>query len=154
MGEVRIEPVEGAGDDVGEGCNHQNGEEPDEEQKETFSQFPDIQLDDVTDGASLIANRGEDGAEILNRTDENTSNEDPKQDGNPAEDGGLDRAVDWSCSSNRSELVAEYHLSGGWYIVYSIFHFQGRGFALGINTPLFGQIASIDQVRSYKHYDG
>ena len=55
------------------------------------------------DGLALMANGGEQGAEIVDAAEEDAADQDPQHNGDPAEHSGLDGAVDGACAGDRGK---------------------------------------------------
>ena len=150
----RLEAVEGAGHDVHEGGHHQDGEEPAEEQEELLTRLADVGLNDIADGAPLVLHRGVHGGEVLDGAEEDAAQQDPQQHRHPAEDRGLDGAVDGGGAGDGGELVAEDHVGVRRNIVHAVLQLVGRRLGLGVDAPGPGQIAAVDEIGRQQYDNG
>ena len=84
---------------------------------------------------------------VMNAAEENTTNQNPDNDRNPAEHGRADWAGDRACSCDRLEMVAHQHRRFRRYIVNTVFHLVRRRLVLAVaNTPLFAKPSAVEYV--------
>ena len=105
--------------------------------KQFFSKLSDIRFDDISDSTSFILYRCVHGCKILHSSKEYTSDEDPEQNRQPAENCGLDRAVDRARTCYGCKLMAKYYICIGRYIINSVLQLISRSFAFGSIPHLF-----------------
>ena len=96
---------------------------------------------------------GEQSTKVMHGTEEDTTDDNPQENGNPAENCGLDRSVNGACASDGREMVA--HQNGGVCRnkVLSVVTGVCRGLVGGINTPLLGKEATIEDVATGQQCD-
>ena len=138
--------LEGVGHDGGESGNHQDQGQVSEHDEQLLGLGADGVTDDLTDGLALVADGSEQGAEVMDAAEEDTADQDPQHDGDPAEDSGLDGAVDGAGAGDRGKVMAHQHGSLGGTIVLTIFQLMSRSRTGVIHTPLLGQPAAVENV--------
>ena len=91
---VGHEAVEGARHDGGEGPHHQHQGQEGEDDEQALGPQADAAGDDLADGAALVAQRGEQGAEVMHAAEEDAAEDDPEKDRNPSKDSRLNSTGD------------------------------------------------------------
>ena len=92
------------------------------------------------------------GGKVLHCTKEHTADQNPKQCRKPAEYRSLNRAGNWGSAGNRRKLMAKDHICVCGHIVHPIlFGVSGR-LCIGINSPLFYQIATINHISTDQNH--
>ena len=138
--------LEGVGHDGGEGRHHQDQGQVSEGDKQLLGLGTDGVADDLTDGLALVANGGEQGAEVMHAAEEDTADQDPQHNGDPTEHSGLNGAVDGAGTGDRGEMVTHQHGSLGRTIILAILHGMGRSRTGVIHAPLLGQPAAVEDI--------
>ena len=77
----------------------------------------------------------------------------PQENGNPAENCGLDRSVDGAGTGDGREVVAHQHGGVSRNEVLAVVAGVSRGLAIGVYTPLLGEPATIEHVAQSQQYD-
>ena len=101
-----------------------------------------------------MADRGEERAKIVHAAEEDASDHYPEEDGDPAEDCRLNRAVDRARTGDRGEVVSHQNGCFSGDVVHSVFEFMSGGLALGINAPLFRKPSAVEDVSRQKQENG
>ena len=83
------------------------------------------------DGLAFVADRGKERAKIVHAAEEDTTDHYPEEDGDPAEDCRLNRAVDRARAGDRGEVVSHQNGCFSGDVVHSVFEFMSGGLALG-----------------------
>jgi hypothetical protein len=152
-----LEVGERAGRDVGEGDDHVNEADPDEEEEGNIGRAGHVLADDFGDAAGAVADRGEKAAGVVDAADEDRAEDDPEERGEPPErEAGENRAHDGSGGGDRGEVPAEDHGGGGGDIVIAIFHLDGRRRARGIEAEPVGDEPTVGEIGDdqYHRADG
>ena len=148
---VHIGGLEGVGHDGGKGSHHQDQGQVCEDDEQLLGPGADGVADDLADGFALMANGGEQGAEIMDAAEEDAADQDPQHNGNPAEHSGLDGAVDGACAGDRGKVMAHQNGSLGGTVVLTVLQLMGRGDAGVIHAPLLGQPAAVENISYDQH---
>ena len=82
----------------------------------------------------------------MHTTEEDAADEHPQQHRNPAENSGLDRAVDRAGARDGGEVVAHQDRGLCGAVVHAVFQLVSRGRAGRVDAPLFGQPSAIENV--------
>ena len=138
--------VEGFGDDIRESGVNQQHDQPGEDAEHQLGLVRHALAHNRANGQALVAHGYEQGGEVLHSADEDAADQNPQQNGDPAEEGSLDRPVDGACAGDRREVMAQQNRSLGRTVVHAVFQFISRGFAGGVNAPLLGQPAAIENI--------
>ena len=93
-----------------------------------------------------MADGGEQSTKVVHGTEEDAAEDNPQENGNPAEYCGLDRSVNGACAGDGREMVA--HQNGGvcGNKVLSVVTGVRGGFVVGVDAPLFCQPATVEYV--------
>ena len=96
---------------------------------------------------------GEQSTKVMHCAEEDTTDDNPQENGNPAENCGLDRSVDGACASDGREMVA--HQNGGVSRnkVLTVVAGVGRGFLVGVDAPLLCEPRAVENVAQSKQSD-
>ena len=143
---VHLRRTEGGSDDGAEGCDDQNQGQVGEYQEEALCLLSHGIGNNFADGVTLVPKGSKQGAEVMNAAHEDASEENPEEDGHPAENGRLNRSVDGAGAGNRGEVVAHQDRSLGGNVVHVIFHFNSGSLLFLIDAPLLGQPAAVEDV--------
>ena len=141
---------EGAGHDCGEGSNDENENEQGEDGEQSLCLDAYLILDDFADGAAVVADGGEQSTKVMHCAEEDAADNDPQENGDPAENCGLDRSVDGACTGDGREVVAHQHGGVGRNEVLPVIAGVCRGFMVGVNTPLLCKPRAIEDVAQSK----
>lgn len=95
---------EGVGNDGRERGNNQDQGQVSKDAEQLLRSIVDVFGDNRCDGLALVAQRREQGAEVMHSAEEDAANQYPQQNGNPAKYGSLNGAVDGACASNRGKV--------------------------------------------------
>ena len=96
---------------------------------------------------------GEQGAEVMHGTEEDTTEDAPQENRHPAEDCSLDRSVNRACAGDGGEMVTHQDSRVGRNEVLAVVAGVGRGFTVGIYAPLLCQPAAVEHVAESKQYN-
>ena len=118
---------EGSGDDVYEGRNDEHENEQSEDQEQLMGSLTHGVADNIADGFAAMTYRGEECAPVMKAADENATQDTPQENGDPAVDGSLYRAVDRACACDGGEVVPHKYRGLGSDIVDAISHGDCRG---------------------------
>ena len=144
---------EGTSNNSGEGGNDEDENEQCEDGEQALSSHADVGLDDFADGTAVVADGGEQSTKVMHCAEEDTTDDNPQENGNPAEDSGLDRSVDGACASDGREMVT--HQNGGVSRneVLTVVTGVCRGLMVGVNAPLLCQPRAVENVAQSKQSD-
>ena len=144
---------ESADHDGAESGNHQQQGQIGEHQEQLLAPAADVDLDDVADGLALMTDGGEQSGEVVGGADEDAADQDPQQNGDPAEDSGLNGAVDGAGACDGGEVVAQQdgRLSGD--VVIAVGHGVSGGLSGRIDAPLLSQPSAVEQIAADQHDD-
>ena len=148
-----ISGLEGVGNDGCESGHHQDQGQIGEDDKQLLGLGADGIADDFADGLALMPDGCEQGAEIVDAAEEDTTDEHPQHHGHPAEHSGLDGAVDGACAGDGREVMAHQHGGLSGTIILAVFQFMSRGNTAVIDAPLLGKPAAIENVTYDQHND-
>ena len=140
------EAVEGARHDGGEGPHHQHQGQEGKDDEQALGPQTDAAGDDLADGAALVAQGGEQGAEVMHAAEEDAADDHPDETGQPAEDGGLDGAVDGPGPGDGRKMVAQHHRSFGGHVVHAVAELVGRRGTGRIDAPDLFQPGAVDEI--------
>ena len=118
---------ERSGDDVYEGRNDEHENEQSEDQEQLMGSLAHGVADNIADGFAAMTYRGEECAPVMKAADENATQDTPQENGDPAVDGSLYRAVDRACACDGGEVVPHKYRGLGSDIVDAISHGDCRG---------------------------
>ena len=82
----------------------------------------------------------------MHTTEEDTADEHPQQHRNPAENSGLNRAVDRACARDGGEVVTHQNRGLCRAVVHAVFQLVSRSRAGRVDAPLFGQPSAVENV--------
>ena len=136
---VGREAVEGAGHDGGKGRDDEQQRKVGEHDEQALGAHADVLGDDFAYGFALVADGGEEGAVVMHGAEEDAADNDPQKAGQPAEEGGLDGAVDGACARDGRKMMAEEYGRLGGHVVHAVLHGDGRRRPAVIHAPLFGK---------------
>jgi len=145
------EAVESAGDDGGEGRDDEQEGQVRENDEQLLGTRPDVVRNDGADRLPPVPNRRKKGPEIMHGPEEYTPEEYPQQNRKPAENSGLNGAVNRACARDGRKVVPQK--DGGFCrnIVLSVVNFVGRGFPLWVYPPLLCQPGPVCNVAYDQH---
>ena len=146
--------VEGACDHVCEGSDDDAAEQPAEQQEQLAAGLADILLDQHAHALAVILDGSVQSAEVGDGTEEDAAQQDPQQNGQPAESGSLDGTGDRACTGNGAELVGEHRPTVGGNIVPAILMDNSRGLGGGVDAPLICQPAAVECVSTEQTHGG
>ncbi len=149
----RINRRKGSGNDRREGGDNQNQNGQREDDEEALGLDAHGVLHDLADGTAVVTDGGEQGAEVVHGTEEDTTEDAPQENGDPAENGSLDRSVNGACASDGGEMVTHQDSRVGGDKVLAVIAGVGRGLAIGVYSPLLCQPAAVENVAESKHHD-
>ncbi len=129
--------VEGTGDHVCESSDNDAAEQPAEQQEQLAAGLADVLLDQHAHGLAVILDGSVQSAEVGDSTEEDAADQDPQQDGQPAESGSLDGTGDRACTCNGAELVCKHGPAIGGNVVRPSSWTTAGVFALGSMPQLF-----------------
>ena len=138
--------VEGSGNHIRKGGDDQQGEQPAEQQEQLAAQLADVLFDQHTHALAVILDGGIQGAEVGDGAEKDAAQQNPQQNRQPAERGGLDGTGDRARARNGGELMAENGPAVGGHIILAVIQADSRGFRLGVNAPFVGQPATIERI--------
>ena len=140
---------EGAGNDGGKGCNHQNQRQVGEDDKQALGTLAHVGGNDFADGLAAVTDGGKQGAEVMDTAEENAADDDPQGAGTPAEAGSYsaDGTGNGACTGDGGEVMAHQDRRGGGDVVNTIFHgVRGGRLVILTDTPLLAQVAAIENI--------
>lgn len=145
--------IEGVGHDGGKSRHYQNEGKVGEDDEQLFGPGADGIGDDLTDGFTLVADRGEQGAKVVDASKENAADKNPQHHRHPTKNGGLDGAIDGAGTGNGGKVVSHKHGSLGGTVVLAVLQLMGGGRAAVFNAPLFGQPSAVEDVAEQQNND-
>ena len=151
---VLAEAVERVRDDVGEGGDDEQREEPAKQQEETAPRLADVLLDEHAHRAPFVAHRRIERTEILHRAEEDAADKQPEERRKPAEHGGDDGARDGACARDGGKLMRKDGEARGRRVVLPILESLRRRRSGFVNAPRFHEPPSVEGVGSEKDNDG
>ena len=131
---------EGACHDGSECSDYQDQGQVGKNNKQPFRALAHVCGDDFSDGFSAVAKGGEQGAEVMDSSEENTSDQYPEGNRQPAKSkgGGVDRTGDGTGSGDGREMVPHQYRCFRRHIVHSVLHgMSGCGDILFTDSPFF-----------------
>ena len=144
---------EGAGHHVHEGGDDQDQHQQREHDEQLLGALAHGGLDDLTHGLAVIADRCEQGAEILQAAEEDTAKDAPQEYRHPAEHGGLDRPVDGARAGDGREVMSHKDSGRCCDVVHAVLHGLGGSLPLRVDAPLFGEPAAVGHVAHDQYGD-
>ena len=141
-------------DHVGESGDDDDAEQPAEQQEQTTAGLADVLLDELSERLAVVLHRSVQGAEVVDGAEEDTADEDPEHDGQPAEGHGDNRTRNRASTADRAELVRECGEGGNRREALAVLHALGRREGLFVNAPLVGQPSAIAQIAAGEHRRG
>ena len=151
---VHILGGEGAGHDGSEGSYHQNQGQVGEDDEQTLCPQAHVGGDDLADGLALMADGGEQGAEVMDAAEEDAAHQNPQHTGQPAEHGGGDGAGNGAGTGDGGEVVSHQHRGLGGNVVDAILHgVRGGGLVGFTDAPLLAQVAAVEDVAAQENGD-
>ena len=143
---IHIGGLERVGNDGRERGHDQDQGQVREDEEQALGLLADAGLDNGADGLAVIADRGKQRAVVMHTTEEDAADEDPQQHRDPAENSGLDRAVDRAGARDGGEVVAHQDRGLCRAVVHAVFQLVSRGRAGRVDAPLFGQPSAVENV--------
>ena len=137
---------EGTGDNCGEGSDNENKNEQCEDGEQPLCLDAHAVLDDLADGAAVVTDRGEQSTEVMHCAEEDTADDNPQENGNPAEDSGLNRSVNGAGAGDGREMMSHQDGGVGRNEVLSVVTGVCRGFTIGIHAPFLCKEATVEDV--------
>ena len=138
--------VEGTGDHIGKRGDDKAAEQPAENQEQLAAEFADVFFNQQAHGFAFVLDAGVQRAEVCDGAEEDAAQDDPQENGQPAERGGLDGAGDGACARNGAELVAENGPAVSGDIVFAVVLEHGGGLGVGVDAPAARDPAAIQRV--------
>ena len=138
-----------------DGCkcgNHKDQCQISKNGKQHLRSLAHVGGNDLTDGLSFVTDGCEKRAKVMNAAEEDTTDQNPEHNRNPAEHSRANRSGDRACTRDRREVVTHQHgrLSGN--IVHTVFHLMSRGRLLAFaHTPLFAKPSAVEYVADDKN---
>ena len=106
---VRIGCAEGSGNHGRECCDDQKQGQVGKDQKQLLHLAAHGISDDLSDRLALVAQRSKQRAEIVDASEENSSDQNPEHHRHPAEYGRLDRSGNRACPRDGREMMSHQH---------------------------------------------
>ena len=125
------------------GCHNDESKEPAESQEQFTARLAYVFLNEKSHGFSIVFYTGVKGPEVCDSTEEDTAQDDPQKDWQPAEGSGLDGSRNRACSCDGRKLVGKYGPAVCRHIVLSVIMKDSRSLCFGVDAPFFRQPASI-----------
>lgn len=97
---VFIDGTEGGSHDGRKGRHHQDQSQIGENNEKLLCPFGHIGGNDFADGLAIVADRGKEGAEVMDAAEEDTAHQHPQGYRQPAEHGSADRACNRAGAGN------------------------------------------------------
>ena len=138
--------IEGAGDHVSKRCDDDAAEQPAEQQEQLAAGLADVLLDQHTHGLAVVLDGSIQSAEVGHSTKEDAADQDPQQNGQPAEGGSLNGTGDRAGTCDGAELMGENGPAVRRNIIAAVFVDDSGGLSLGVDAPLVCQPASVEGV--------
>ena len=143
---IHIGGLERIGNDGRERGHDQDQGQVREDEEQALGLLADAGLDNGADGLAVIADRGKQRAVVMHTTEEDAADEHPQQHRNPAENSGLDRAVDRAGARDGGEVVTHQNRGLCRAVVHAVFQLVSRRRAGRVDAPLFGQPSAVENV--------
>ena len=143
---IHIGGLERVGNDGRERGHDQDQGQVREDEEQALGLLADAGLDNGADGLAVIADRGKQRAVVMHTTEEDAADENPQQHRNPAENSGLDRAVDRAGTRDGGEVVTHQNRGLCRAVVHAVFQLVSRRRAGRVDAPLFGQPSAVENV--------
>ena len=93
-----------------------------------------------------MAQRCEQGAEVMHGAEEDAANEHPQKHRNPAEHGCLNGAVNGARARDGREMMAQNDVRLGGNVVDAVLEFVGRRYAIGVDAPLLSKPTAVEDI--------
>ena len=93
-----------------------------------------------------MTDRGEQSTEVMHCAEEDTADDNPQENGNPAEDSGLNRSVNGAGAGDGREMMSHQDGGVGRNEVLSVVTGVCRGFTIGIHAPFLCKEATVENV--------
>ena len=132
--------------DRGKSGNNQHQRQKREHAEQLFCGLIDISRNNSSQRLTLVAQRGKQCAKVVHGANENAADKNPQQNGDPAKNCSLNRAVDGAGSGNGRKVVADNNVGLRRNVINAVFQGVGRGFNRVVDTPLFGQPSAIADI--------
>ena len=145
---VGAKGIEGTGDHVSKRCDDDAAEQPAEQQEQLAAGLADVLLNQHTHGLAVVLDGSIQRAEVGHSTKEDATDQDPQQNGQPAECGSLDGTGDRAGTCDGAELMGKNGPAVGGDVVAAVLVDDCGGLSLGVDAPLVCQPASIEGVSS------
>ena len=142
----KVSCLEGVCNDRAECGNDEQEGQVSKDDEQTLCLQTDTVFDNGADGFALVADGCEQCAEVVHAAEEDTADEHPQCNGNPTENGSLDRSVYRACAGDGGEVVSHKDRSLGRNIVHAVFHGVSRSRLAGINSPFLGQPSAVEDI--------
>ena len=140
--------IEGAGDHVSKCCDDDAAEQPAEQQEQLAASLADVLLDQHAHGLAIVLDGSIQSAEVGHSTKEDAADQDPQQNGQPAEGGSLNGTGDRAGTCDGAELMGENGPAVRRDIIAAVLLDDCGGLSLGVDAPLVCQPASVESVSS------
>ncbi len=121
-------------DDQSEDGNDDPEGEHDDGEEENADAFVDNVSAEIADGAPLISEAHDEGGEIVDGADEDASDENPDESGQPSPDNRDGWSDNGACASDAGEVVAENHGRLAGNEILSVLSHNGGGFTVRIKS--------------------
>ena len=145
---------ERAGDDVHEGCDDEDQDEQRKSDEKAFGRLAHRVADNLAEGFSLMANRGEQRTEVLKSAEEDAADYAPKENGQPAEYGSQNRSVDRPGACDGREVMAHQNYGFRGHIVDAVFFRDCGRFPLGVDAPFFFEPSAVELIAEAQQHKG
>ena len=142
----KVSCLEGVCNDRAECGNDEQEGQVSEDDEQTLCLQTDTVFDNGANGFALVADGCEQCAEVVHTAEEDTADEHPQCNGNPTENGSLNRSVYRACAGDGGEVVSHKDRSLGRNIVHAVFHGVSRSRLAGINSPFLGQPSAVEDI--------
>ena len=93
-----------------------------------------------------MADGGEQGAVVMDGSEEDTADQDPQHHRHPAEDGRLDGAVDGAGAGDGGKMVSHQDRGFGRDIVHAVLQLMSWGGLGVVHAPLLGKPAAVEDI--------
>ena len=142
----RVGCLEGSCNHGGERSDHKKEGQVCEDQEHLLHSAAHRVGDDLADGLSPVADRCEQSTKVMDAAEEDTADQDPEHNRNPAEDGCLYWSGDGACTGDGGEVVAHQDSRLGGDIVDTVVLLLCRSLARGIHAPDSGKPTAVEDV--------
>lgn len=115
-------------------------------QNSFFRSVVDVFLNNARERLAFMAQRCEQGAEVMHSAEENTADKHPQKHWNPAEHGCLNGTVNGACACDGREMMAQNDVRLGGNVVDAVLELVGRRYAVGVNAPLLGKPTAVEDI--------